>query len=263
MLLHKFYPVLFWAAALTLTGCGADSGPAPPPTALTVLAAASTGDAMQEIASQFQEASGVTVHVSPGPSNNLAQQIIAGAPADVFLSANETWAAEVAKADLAAETVTLLAGELVLVVPSGNPAGIQSAADLLSERVKHVALAGENVPAGMYAEQALSHLKLLEPLKESSKIVRGQSVRVALSYVERGEAEAGIVYATDTHGNHRVQTILTFPAESHEPICYYAVRIGGEGSPPAAQAFFDFLRGPDAAIVFRKFGFVPLAVGEP
>jgi molybdate transport system substrate-binding protein len=228
-----------------------------------LLAAASTTEAMQEVAALFEKKSGAKVEINPGASNALAQQIIAGAPADVFLSANEKWADEVKKHRLAAEARPLLGNRLAIVVPRGNPAGVRSPADLTADSVKQVALAGEQVPAGFYADQALKSLDLAAKLAEAKKIVRGADVRITLSYVERGEVEAGIVYATDARISDKVETVYTFDPATHDALVYPAVLVKRDGAEPAAAAreFFEFLFSAEAGAVFRRHGFLP--VGEP
>jgi molybdate transport system substrate-binding protein len=159
---------------------------------LILLAAASTKDAVEELAASFEKQTGTRVRVSAGPSNALATQITAGAPADLFLSANEKWAAHISEQGLAEEVTPLLTNGLVLIVPRDNPAQVKSPSDLAGQGVKRVALAGENVPAGIYAEQALRELAIYDLLIGANKIVRGQDLRFTLSYVARGEADAGI-----------------------------------------------------------------------
>ena len=117
----------------------------------------------------------------------------------------------------------LLTNQLVIVVPSGNPGDVREPKDLLSDKVKKIALAGEKVPAGMYAEQALTKLDLLPQLTAAQKIVRGQDVRNTLSFVERGEAEAGIVYSTDVRIASGVTTAHEFDASLHDEIVYVLV----------------------------------------
>ena len=157
---------------------------------------------------------GGEVKVNLGPSSGLAGQILAGAPADLFLSANQEWADEVQKAGQTATATRLLTNRLVIVVPTGNPGGVQKPDDLLSDKVKKIALAGEKVPAGMYADQSLEKLGLLKKLTDAGKIVRGQDVRSALSYVERGEAEAGIVYSTDVGSAEGVEQEYEFDLQA-------------------------------------------------
>lgn len=241
-----------------VAGMGCDdqsSGTAQP---VTILAAASTTDAVEEIAAAFHEETGIDVRVSPGPSNGLARQVLSGAPADVFLSANEEWANAV-DADGKADVIRpLLSNRLALIVPRGNPANIATVQDLLEPRVRRAALAGENVPAGRYAGQALASLGLLKRLKEAGKIARGHDVRVTLAFVERGEAEAGIVYHTDALISDRIEVVALLDADHHEPVVYPAVLVRDRPAGEAGRAFFEFLSSPAARAVFRRSGFLPV-----
>jgi molybdate transport system substrate-binding protein len=226
---------------------------------LVILAAASTKDAVEELAVEFERQAGTRVRVSAGPSNALARQIVSGAATDLFLSANEEWAEHVAEQGLAEATAPLLTNQLVLIVPRDNPANIQSAADLAGSRVKRVALAGESVPAGMYAEQALRALGLYGPLMDDKKVVRGQDVRTTLGYVERGEVDAGIVYSTDAKIAKQVAILSEFDLKSYDPIVYPLVLVKRDRPNPTARRLFEFLRSPDAAAVFKQFGFERIA----
>jgi molybdate transport system substrate-binding protein len=129
---------------------------------------------------------------------------------------------------------------------------------LLSDKVLKVALAGNSVPAGMYADQALGKLELLAPLAEASKIVRGQDVRTALSYVERGEAEAGIVYTTDLRAATGVTSVYEFDAALHDPIVYVLVRLKRSEPNPAADEFYRYLQSAESDSVYARFGFTRL-----
>ena len=130
--------------------------------------------------------------------------------------------------------------------------------DLLSDKVEKIALAGEKVPAGMYAEQALTKLDLLPQLTAAQKIVRGQDVRNTLSFVERGEAEAGIVYSTDVRIASGVTTAHEFDASLHDEIVYVLVLLKHESELPAAREFFEFLQSPLADDAYGRFGFARL-----
>ncbi len=227
-----------------------------------VSAAASTKDVAESLAEQFAKKSKHTLKVNPGSSNSLAGQIIAGAPADLFLSASPEWADKVNEAKLSAQQVKLLTNKLVLIVPKGNPAGITEPKDLTKAAVKKIALAGEKVPAGKYADQALTKLGLLNDLVKEKRIVRGQDVRTALAYVERGEAEAGIVYSTDLVGAKNVERIGEFDPKLHDEIVYVLVLLKrGQGN-PAAKGFFEFLKSDEANETYQKFGFEQLS-GKP
>ncbi len=225
---------------------------------VVVSAAASTQDAVAEIARRFTSRTGAAVDINVGSSSALANQILQGAPADVYLSANRQWADAVRQAGLAAKETILLTNKLVLVVPAGNPAGVHSPDDLLSPRVERIAVAGESAPAGIYAERALRSLGLWERIVGQGRIVRGSDVRATLSYVQRGEVQAGVVYATDVRVATNVEAIYAFPADAHEPIEYVLVLLKRAETRRAAAAFFDELQAFAAAEVFRDAGFEPL-----
>jgi molybdate transport system substrate-binding protein len=227
---------------------------------LIVSVAASTTDAVNKLAESFQTETGIQVKVNPGPSNGLATQILAGAPADLFLSASKQWADKVSDEGLATADIELLTNRLVIVVPKGNPARVKSPHDLTKPAIKALALAGEAVPAGQYAEQALSRLGLLKLLTDDHRIARGQDVRAALAYVERGEAEAGIVYATDAAIAPNVEIAYEFDPSLHDQIVYVLVLLKNANDKPAARRFYDFLQSDKAEKTFAKFGFIPLAV---
>ncbi|MEZ6235393.1 MAG: molybdate ABC transporter substrate-binding protein [Phycisphaerales bacterium] len=232
---------------------------------MLVLAAASTVDAVEEAAGLFAAREGADVVVSAGPSSGLAGQILEGAPADVFVSASAEWAEVLRARGRAAEVVGLLGNRLVIVVLAGNPAGVASPADLLGERVRWVALAGERVPAGVYAREALAHAGVYGGLVERGRIVRGGDVRMALAYVESGEAQAGVVYATDVRAasgagmGAGVEVVFEVPSDWHERIVYPVVLVGrGEDATDVrreARAFFEFLQSHEAARVFESHGF--------
>ncbi|MGE0431241.1 MAG: molybdate ABC transporter substrate-binding protein [Planctomycetota bacterium] len=215
------------------------------------LVAASAIDAATDAAQRFEAQTGHHVVIVPGPTNALAQQIIEGARADVFLPANTAWADEVARRGMAADRCDLLHNDLVLIVPAGNPAAVSAPRDLLDARVHHLALAGDNVPAGIYAGQALRSLQLFDLL--AARVVRGNDVRATLAWVARGEAEAGVVYATDARSMAGVSVVYTFAADSHDRIVYPLMRIRSESA--AADEFYRYLQSDDAATAFRARGF--------
>jgi molybdate transport system substrate-binding protein len=234
---------------LTLTACTRSEPSASP---ITILTASSAADAITDAAALFKDAK---VTVVPGGSNTLANQVLAGAPADLFLSANAKWADAVTQKLPGARRVNLLTNDLVLIVPAQNPAHITRPADLLLPAVKRIALAGETVPAGLYAQQALTSLKLYDPLLQSGRLVRGHDVRMTLSYVQRGEADAGIVYSTDARASDQVRIVATFDPATFEPIVYPLVLLESASRSPAAQKFFDFLQSKEADAAFERRGF--------
>jgi molybdate transport system substrate-binding protein len=249
--------LLVACTVLALAGCRGATGDRPGQQAdhgpVLVLAAASTKDAVRDIAAAFTWEGNGEVRISADDSAKLAQQIAEGAPAHLYLSANEKWADFVADKGLAQESTPLLGNSLVIVVPAGNPAGVRTPQDLARPEVKRLAVAGPAVPAGLYARQALRKLGLWGELEK--KVVSGENVRLTLAFVERGEVEAGIVYATDAKITGRVEQVHEFDPGTHELIRYPLVLLRAGQDHPAARRLYDYLRTPGAAEVFRKYGF--------
>jgi molybdate transport system permease protein len=234
-----------------------------PPDPVLCLIAASTEDAMKEIAAAFTADTGIPIKLNADDSSKLAAQIVHGAPADLFLSANEKWADFVQEKGFARQMCPLLGNSLVIVVPRGNPARVRTPEDLAKSEVERVAVAGKTVPAGIYARQALTRLKLLEMLEKHHKIVPGENVRTTLTYVERGEVQAGIVYATDARISNKIVAVYTFPPSAHDRLVYPLVLLKVRAGKAAARKFYDYLQTPAAEKVFRKYGFHrPAAGGE-
>jgi molybdate transport system substrate-binding protein len=219
------------------------------------LVAASTGDAVEEVAAAFTAETGQPVKVNPDDSSKLAQQIVNGAPAHLFLSANQKWADHVREQGHAEEVRALLGNSLVLVVPKGNPGAVRRPEDLAGTSVKRVGVAGPTVPAGIYARQALTRLGLWDDLEKRNKLATGENVRVTLAYVERGEVEAGVVYATDARVTEAVETVYEFDPSLHDSIVYPLVLLREGAGNEGARRFYDYLRSGRAAEVFRRHGF--------
>ncbi len=254
-------------AILAATGCGAEPPPAARPV-VTVFAAASTIEVLGEAARRYEALRGARVVCSFDSSSSLARQIRAGAPADVFVSADEAWMDDLEAAGLIdpATRFDLLTNELVLVAPADRPFEVRISRefDLAAAHpgVARIAVADPaHVPAGRYAKQALEWLGWWPALER--RLVPALDVRAALRLVERGEADAGIVYSTDAAASDRVVTLAAFPPESHAPIVYPAALVARAGPGGAAPGFIDFLRSPDMVEVFRRAGFgVPAAAGS-
>jgi molybdate transport system substrate-binding protein len=242
--------------ALNVTPAGQQNAALPAvQTEVIVSAAASTKDVLEALVKEFQSDPKADIKINTGPSNGLANQILNGAPADLFLSASEQWAKEVETGGQAESLVRLLTNKLVLVVPKDNPADVHEPKDLLSAKMKKLALAGEKVPAGTYGDQSLTKLDLLKKLTDDGKIVRGQDVRTALAYVERGEVEAGIVYSTDVAAAANVKTVYEFDPDSHDEIVYVLVLLKHGAQNEAARKLYDFLQSPEADKIYTPFGF--------
>lgn len=213
---------------------------------ISVFAAASTTDVMKELAEKYKAGGGEEVRFNFASSGALARQIDAGAPADLFISANTEWMDWLEQQEnvhptgrfvLAANTLVLAAPQGAALTFDGNVDGRIAVGDFRS------------VPAGMYACEALTHMGWLERWKP--KLVMASNVRTALLYVQRGEVTAGIVYATDAKAAG-LAVIGTFPAESHRPIVYPAAALSNR---KAVAAFLRFLQSEAAKAILKKHGF--------
>ncbi len=231
---------------------------------IVVFAAASTTNAVGEIKRHFAETSGVQVRASYGSSAALAQQIVNGAGADLFLSADVAWADYLAQRGLVSRRQNLLGNRLVIVLPNDSTLDVKKPEDLLAENIQHLALGNpQSVPVGKYAKQALGKLGLWERLRP--KVAAAEDVRSALAYVETGAAEAGIVYATDAAISKKVKVAATISQELTGPVCYPIVLLKPAADRPAAASFYQYLHGPETRKIFRKYGFTllpPAAKGD-
>jgi molybdate transport system substrate-binding protein len=225
-----------------------------------VFGAASLTDAMEEIGRRYREQTGGEVRFSFASSSTLARQLEAGAPAQIFASANESWMDYLTARDLIeAETrISPIGNRLVLVAPAAGRQGevqITPALDwstLLGPDARLAVGDPEHVPAGIYARQALESLGSWSAL--DPRLARADNVRAALALVERGEAPLGIVYATDAAIDEGVEVVGTFPADAHPPITYPFAIVKDQSS-AEVRALFDFITGEPGLAVFEAFGF--------
>ncbi len=234
------------AVLLSFPGCGR-----PAPASLTVSAAASLQEAISEAARAYR---GAHIDLNYGASGALARQILNGAPVDVFLSAAPQPVDELSARGLLLPGTRrdLLRNDLVLIGPS-----VHSFEDLGSPAVKVVALGDPaSVPAGDYGRQVLTALHLWERVQP--KLVLAKDVRQVLSYVSTGNADAGIVYATDAKSEPNVRVAATAPPGTHAPVLYPVAVIRTTHAPDAARAFADYLAGPAARKIFEAHGFEPV-----
>ena len=221
---------------------------------IVVFAAASTTSAIDEIKQQFAKQAGINVQTSYAASAPLANQIVNGADADIFISADTKWADYLAEKKLVAQRRDVLGNRLVIVVPSGSKPDIEKPEDLIAKSVEHIAIGEpDSVPAGKYAKQALVKLELWEKLKD--KFVPAQDVRQALTFVETGAAEAGIVYATDAVISKKVKLAVEIPENLTGPIRYPIILLTQGKGKPEAELFFHYLNSPEAVKIFKKYGF--------
>lgn len=247
---------LFAGATLTLTVAGhalADEGK------ITVFAAASLTNAMQDIAKEYKKEKNVEVVSSFASSSTLARQIEAGAPADLFISADQKWMdyAVDKKAIDTSSRETLLGNSLVVVAPKASKLDkvtIDAKTDWtrLLDGGRLAVGDPDHVPAGIYAKEALQKLGAWETL--SPKLAPAEDVRGALALVERNEAPLGIVYGSDAVASKGVKVVGTFPEDSHKKVEYPLAMIDGHKN-ATVSAFYDYLKGPQASAIFKRYGF--------
>lgn len=226
------------------------------PVKLTLSVAASLQDAMQAVQAVYRAAAAEVEMVDNfGASGSLSQQIMQGAPVDVFWSASPGWMDALDKEGLLVEgsRKDLLRNSLVLVVPQDSDL-VSGFENLEAKKVKRIAMGEpEGVPAGKYAKECLEKRELFEGLR--SKLVYGKDVRQVLSYVEMGSVEAGLVYKTDALASDKVRVVATVSQGEHSPILYPVAAVKSSGQVARSRAFLDFLSTEAAMVVFQERGF--------
>lgn len=223
---------------------------------LYISAAASLTEAMDDIITLYtKENQEVNIILNLGSSGSLQRQIEQGAPTDVFLSAAKSKMTALKDEGLLMndESTDLLKNEIVLIVPK-NSGSINTFDDLITEKIKIFAMGEpESVPAGKYAQEVLKTLNMNDDLKDKS--VFAKDVKEVLTWVELGEADAGMVYQTDALVSEQVKIVAKAPSESHTPIIYPAAVIKETKYPEEAKAFLEFLSSEEALDIFNTFGF--------
>ncbi len=223
-----------------------------------VFAAASLKSALDDVAAQYRAATGQEMTMSYAGSSVLARQILNGAPADIFISANQDWMSVLEDEGLIVTDthVDLLSNRMVLIAPADASALPDLSSETVVARLEDGPLAlalVEAVPAGIYARAALQSLDLWDGV--SAFVAQTDNVRAALRLVAIGEAPLGVVYATDATADPDVQLIHLFPAESHPRIVYPAAQVTGTTAENTADVF-EFLTGPKARSIFSAHGFL-------
>jgi molybdate transport system substrate-binding protein len=222
---------------------------------LTVFAASSMTEALEQVAAAWVAEGNMPVRFSFDASSRLARQIEAGAPADVYVSADQEWMdyLDAAGRIVPGSREVLVGNTLVAVVPKHEARQALRAQDLLVGQGGRLALAGESVPAGRYAREALKHEGAWAALE--GRVVNADNVRVALGWVASGEADAGVVYATDARSEARVRVAFTFPSSAHPPIEYAAAVVTQTADLDDATRFMAYLNDDSALLLFRAAGF--------
>ncbi|BCJ86251.1 molybdate ABC transporter substrate-binding protein [Effusibacillus dendaii] len=228
-----------------------------PTVELYVLAAASLGDVMKELAPKYESSHpGQKLVISYGSSGTLQRQIEQGAPADIFISAGAKQMDELIQKNLIdpQNETDLLANKLVLIVSKESKSEIRTFADLKNQSVKKIAIGEpESVPAGTYAKQTLTQIGIWESLQ--AKFVYAKDVRQVLAYVETGNVDAGIVYKTDAASSDKVKIAATADEKTHSPILYPIGITKNSKHVKEAQTLYNWLRESEATALFTKYGF--------
>jgi molybdate transport system substrate-binding protein len=222
-----------------------------------VFAAASLTDALKEIAADYQKKTGDKIIFNFGASSFLARQIEEGAPADIFFSADEAWMDHLENKNLIVKETrrSLLSNSLVIVVANDSTLKIESAKDLALPAIKRIALADPTtVPAGKYAKQYLEKINLWTSV--AKKVIPTDNVRAALSAVEAGNVEAGIVYRTDARISRKTKIAHEIPRVEGPDIRYPVALLANAPNSAAAKAFLSSLTQSNSIAVFRKVDFI-------
>ena len=268
--------VLALVLALSLAGCGSATQKSgtkteeKPPVELTVFAAASMQETLNRVIELYKQAApNVTVTVTYDSSGTLLKQITAGADCDLFISAAQKQMNALDGSlkgdtdknpdglDLLAQgtRVNLLENKVTLVVPEGNPAGINSFDDLKTDKLKLIALGNSDVPVGSYSLDVLKYLGLdIAKLETSGKVTYGSNVKEVTTQVSQGAVDCGIIYATDAF-SAGLKVVDTATKDMCKQVIYPAAILNTTKQQEAAQAFLDYLRTDECSAVFEAVGF--------
>ena len=254
--------------SLLVVACASPSAPSPDPeadrTEITIFAAASLKGALEQAKTAYEGSNpGITITVSTDSSSALETQIEQGAPADVFLSADTTNPKKLVDKGLAdGDAVTFAGNKLTVIVPTDNPAGIQSPADLAKPGLQVIA-AGDEVPITKYAKQLVDNLakEAGYPANfagdyDANIASREDNVKAIVAKIELGEGDAGIVYVTDARASTKVVTV-DVPDTANVPATYDGVVVKTSKNAAAAKAFLDWFAGPEGHLILGRLGFLP------
>ena len=258
---------------LPLAGCGTSQATETKENAeaaevtLNVFAAASMTETLTEIQEMYKEvAPNVTLVFNFDSSGTLKTQIQEGADCDVFISAAQKQMNQLDKdADPEVNTegldyvlegtrTNLLENKVVLAVPDGNPKGIESFADLGTDKLSLLALGNEDVPVGQYSEEILTNLGILDQLEQENKITYGSNVKEVTTQVSEAAADAGIIYATDAY-SAGLPVVAQADDTMRKQVIYPAAVLNISENQDAAEAFLDYLKTDDCMKVFEEVGF--------
>lgn len=257
---HLWSIVSIFLVMILAVGCGNNPAPkqaAAQPVEINISAAVSLKDALAEIEKNYQTKNpNVKLILNLGASGTLQKQIEQGAPADIFISAAPTQMNELEAENLVnkATRKNLVENKLVMIVPQNSALNLSKYEDIVKPEVGKFSIGEPTVvPAGQYAQQVLQKMGIWEKVKD--KAVLAKDVRTVLTYVETGNAEAGIVYKTDAASSSKVRVVAAAPEGSHQPIVYPVAILAGAKQPKAAEDFLTYLTSTESKAVFEKYGF--------
>ncbi len=250
--------VIMALSVIMLAGCGSsETATTEEKPEVTVLAAASLTDALDEIIAEYEKDADCTVTPSYAGSGDLVQQIKGGAPCDIFISASKSNMDDLEKEDyINTDTRKDLLGNTLTLVATIEKKDDVSMDNLTSDKVGSIAIGEiETVPAGKYASQVFDNMGITDEI--SDKIVYSKDVRAVLNYVETGDADCGFVYRTDalTMDEEKGAIIGDVEEDLHDAIVYPAAIMKDVPQTDSAADFYDFLQGDFAKEVFEKYGF--------
>lgn len=222
---------------------------------LTISAAASLTDALNELKAVYEKQhTNVKLNFNYGASGALQQQIEQGAPADLFISASNSVLKSLEEKGFVKDGSPLLQNDLVVVVPTSGGADMKQLDDLKGDSIKKLAIGiPDSVPAGKYAQEALTNQKLWDGLQ--AKLVQAKDVRQVLQYVATGNADAGFVYKTDALSTNETKIAFTVDAALHSPITYPIGLVSSTSHEEEARQLYDYLKTESALKIMEKYGF--------
>lgn len=229
-----------------------------PVTELTVLAAASMTDAMQEIGEAYQEThENIEITYQFDSSGTLKTQIEEGAPADIFISAATKQMDELVQGELVAKDSVFpwLENKVVLIVPKDSEDGPDSFEDAAKEEVPMIAIGNEDVPVGQYTQTIYQNLGLLENIQAKANLA--SNVRQVLDWVATGNAPCGVVYATDAQIEENVKVVCEAPKGSCDPVIYPAGMVSASKEKEASAEFLEYLKTEAVSEILEAYGFTP------
>jgi molybdate transport system substrate-binding protein len=245
------------AGILLLSGCAQapKAGSMIPEKEITVFAAASLKEALVEIKAQFEQSTNIKLVLNLASSGTLQKQIEEGAPADLFISAGKKQMDALENKSLIVKDsrIDLLKNSLVLIVSREYKDKVKTAADLTEVDAKISIGEPETVPAGQYARESLQHMNLWDSI--SAKLVFAKDVKQVLTYVEQGEAAAGIVYSSDAIVMKDGTIAQKLDESTHSPIMYPAAIVSASKEKNSAKAFCDYMMSAEGQKVFEEYGF--------